>query len=284
MEPSVWADAVPRAGFRGRGFSDTCQGGHRPRYSIRAADVCYWPEIRPTASQARRRYSRLAADVFYWPEIRPTAGQARRRYSSTRGRCMLLAGNTADCRPSPTPLQHTRGRCMLLAGKTAGVPAKPDAAHSTLAPMRITCLKTYCCRLNHSSPPLVRRKHDGLVYRTRHRCPKQKSLLTGHPLSRNVAEEWELVAGGTWLHIGHGLSWRIIRSSGSVAAIEPSPKPSPRGEGASGDKNPPKPVPGRGRRLISAAALRDEAVRFFSRLPAGERVPKWRVRGLRRAQ
>lgn len=29
------------AGLRGRGFSDTCRGGHRPRYSTLAADACY---------------------------------------------------------------------------------------------------------------------------------------------------------------------------------------------------------------------------------------------------
>ena len=37
------ADRPPAAkgGLTGRGFSDTCQGGHRPRYST-TADACYW--------------------------------------------------------------------------------------------------------------------------------------------------------------------------------------------------------------------------------------------------
>jgi hypothetical protein len=46
-----------------------------------AADVYYWPEMQPIASQARRRYTTLAADACYWLPLPGERGERHREPS-----------------------------------------------------------------------------------------------------------------------------------------------------------------------------------------------------------
>ena len=38
----VFYNSLTHKGLTGKGFSESYQGGHRPRYNTLAADACYW--------------------------------------------------------------------------------------------------------------------------------------------------------------------------------------------------------------------------------------------------